>query len=103
MASAFQIKQGDTSPSLLYNLSPAPSTLVGATVVFNMKQGSTVVINRASAVIVSASQLRYDWDAGDTDTVGSFLGEFEITYADGSVGTWPNRGFIPINVYEDIA
>jgi hypothetical protein len=104
MADIFQIKRRDTSPALLYRISPAPSSLAGASIIFNLKNASgTVVINRAAADNTDSDILRYQWQAGDTDTVGQFQGEFEITYADGTVGTWPNRGFIPVVIYDDIA
>ncbi len=101
----FTIKTGDTSPSLLYVLDPAPSTLAGATVVFNMKDDAcNVIINRASAYVETESPptLGYDFTALQTANSGTFFGEFEVTYADASIGTWPNKGFIPIAIGEDI-
>lgn len=98
----FYIKQGDTSPALLYSLSPAPSTLVGATIVFSMRKNGTVYIDEASADYTDTSVLRYQWQAGDTDEVGVYEAEFQVTYADGTIGSWPNVGYIPVSIGDDI-
>lgn len=107
MSDPFYIKEGDTSPALLYTLSPTVD-LTGATVVFNMRLRSdgSVKVNRAAAVIVSPATggvVRYDWDADDTDTAGIYQAEFEVTYADSTVETFPNNGFIPVQIGGDIA
>ena len=105
---SFHIKQGDTSPSLVYALSPTSVVLSGATVVFNMRNRSTgvVAVSRAAAVIVTATgtpTVRYDWAAGDTATAGTYDGEFEVTYSDLSVETFPNASNITIVIAGDIA
>lgn len=104
MAQKFTVKRGDTSPSLQYNLQPAVS-LGGASVVFNMSLRSTgaVVINRAPATIVADGVVRYDWQPGDSDVAGTYLAEFEVTYSDSGVETFPNEGFIVVVVTDDIA
>jgi hypothetical protein len=104
MAQVFYIKQNDTSPALLYELVPQPDSVAGASVVFNMRSGTNVKVNRGSGSVESSNPitLRYDWVVGDTDTVGEYEGEFEITYSDGSVGTWPNRGYIPVVISDDV-
>ena len=102
----FFIKRGDTSPSLQYTLSPT-TDLTGATVVFNMSTAnrSSVKVSRQTAVVVDAANgiVRYDWQSADTDTAGDFLGEFEVTYADTKVETFPNSDDIDISIGKDIA
>lgn len=103
----FNLKRGDTSAGLRYTLLPSPISLAGATVVFSMRlRGLTVPkIARAAAVIEDAANgvVRYDWQAGDTDTPGLYEAEFEVTYADGAVETFPNSDWIIIRIEGDIA
>lgn len=108
MAETFNLKSNDTSPSLLYTLSPVTTDLTGATVCFNMRPatGGAVKVSRAAAVVVTETgtpTVRYDWTAQDTDTSGTYDGEFEVTYAGGAVETFPNTGFIKIVIAKDIA
>lgn len=109
---SFNLKEGDTSPSLLYTLSPATVELTGATVVFNMTdQRGNVKVSRASATVTDVGDgtasgtptVRYDWVSADTDTSGVYLAEFEVTYADSSVETFPNSDNITVVIMEDLA
>lgn len=108
----FKIKEGDTSPALSYALTPKTVTLSGATVVFNMmRKGGTVKISGASATITDNGDgtssgtptVRYDWTAADTNTAGVYRGEFQVTYSDSSIETFPNDGYIEIRILKDIA
>ena len=105
----FYVKQNDTSPSMLATLQDANGNavgVVGASVRFHMRAiGSTNATVDAAAVIVDAANgiVRYDWDAADTATVGSYQAEFEVTYADASVETFPNDGFIRVKITDDVA
>lgn len=103
----FFLKRGDTSPALQYSLLPAPIVLTAATVRFSMRPRGSVApsINRAVAVIEDAlaGVVRYDWQVGDTALAGRYEGEFEVTYADGTIETFPNSGFIDIRIEGDVA
>lgn len=105
----FYIKRNDTSPALLASLQDANGTAVdmtAASVRFHMRQiNSQVVKVDADAVIVAAEQgeVRYNWQTADTDTIGSYQAEFEVTYSDGTIETFPNDGYIPVNIVGDIA
>lgn len=109
--STFTVKRGDTGPALVYALSPSSVVLSGATVVANMRNRQTgvVKINRKPATIVTASgspTVKYAWAAGDLDTAGTYDFEFEVTYLDGTVETFPNSpnpAFITVIVTGDIA
>lgn len=108
MSDKFYIKQGDTSPAIRYELLPRSVDLTGAgSVVFNMrdKGTQTVKVSRGVGSVVTATgtpTVQYAWDAADTDTVGDFEGEFEVEFADGSIGTFPNKGYIDIEIGDDI-
>jgi hypothetical protein len=41
--------------------------------------------------------------AADTDTIGSYEAEFQITFTDGKIETFPNSDFIRITVTDDIS
>lgn len=101
----FNIKKGSTGPSLVMVLQDSTGTalnLTGATVTFSMTpaRGSTPKINDAACVIVSASagKIRYDWQASDTDTIGSFDAEVTVTWADGKIERFPSKGYITVVV-----
>ena len=63
-------------------------------------------ITRETAVIVTAGtgRVRYEWNStdGDTNTADEYEGEFQVTYANGKIQTFPNDGHIPIVVTDDI-
>jgi len=92
---SFRIKQNDTSPSLQATLKDASSNgidLSGATVLFRMNSfdGTVKVESNMSIVDADNGVVRYDWQPGDTDTNGTYLVEFRVTYVDGKVETFPN-------------
>jgi hypothetical protein len=66
--------------------------------------GATSVTVDATAQIVNEATgiVQYNWVADDTDTVGSFQAEFEVTYSDGTIETFPNNGYIRVEITDDI-
>lgn len=104
---AFSIKQNDTSPSLQVTLKDSSLTVIdltGATVRFHMKSvDGTLKIDAPMTVTnVSGGVCQYNWQAGDTDTVGTYYVEFEVTYADASVETFPNNGSKTVKVVREL-
>jgi hypothetical protein len=102
------IKQNDTSPALtgqLFNPDGSNPNLAGSTVKFIMRPaagGSAKVDASATVVTASTGNVKYSWIAADTDTVGSFEGEFEVTFSGGAVQTYPNKGYLKIEVTDDL-
>jgi hypothetical protein len=41
-------------------------------------------------------------EPGDTDTAGTYWAEFEVTFGDGRVETYPNRGYLTVNIEPDL-
>lgn len=79
--------------------------LTGATVVFNMVDSDgSLVINRASVTITDAAsgEVEYDWSSSDTSTAGDYEGEFEVTFDDGEVVSYPNDKNFGITITEDL-
>ncbi len=108
MATPFYLKTGDTSPVFSVTLKDADGVavdLTGATVVFNMndEDGDQVVDRGSCDLIVAASgTVKYAWQAGDTDTAGYFTAEFEVTYSDTTVETFPNSGYLSVHIADDL-
>lgn len=105
--SSFKIKTNDTSPKLNVTLKDASGNLInltGTSVRFHMKKygASSLKVDAAADIVDEEGQVRYSWAAGDTDTAGSYYGEFEVTYGDSSVETFPNSGYFTILIKEDL-
>lgn len=105
---AFFIKQNDTQPAfqaVLEDGAGDPINLDGASVRFHMRAigAASVKVDAAASVILAVSGIvRYNWSADDTDTVGSYQAEFEVTYADASIETFPNNGYVRVEIIDDI-
>lgn len=105
----FYIKQNDTRPIMSATLidgNGATVNLDGATVVFKMRAvGGSVAKIDSSASIAEATKgkVTYTFTASDTNTVGEYEGEFEVTFAGGGIQTYPNNKYIEIEVVDDIA
>ena len=104
----FTIKRNDTSRAIKwYPKANTPSDFTDAIVVFNMrpKGGGSAKISRGEATIASdpgGTHFIYDWSAPDTNTKGQFDAEFEVKLSSGKVETYPNDGYITVNVVEDL-
>lgn len=95
----FYIKRGDTAPALRYALLPETVDLTGASVVFVMDG-----LGRAPARVIEAAPpvVQYHWEPGDTDRSGVRRAEFEVTYSDGRIETFPNGGYLLVSIVEDL-
>ena len=105
MHNTFVIKRGDTSPSLRYLL-PSDVSLAGAQVRFQMRRiDSDTVLDTPADIesIFEPAVVAHLWAAGQTDAPGRYQAEFEITYTDGAIETFPNSGFITVIITEDVA
>ncbi len=107
--SLFSIKQDDRIPSIAATLTYADGTVIdltGGAVKFLMRPeaGGAVKVNATATIVLpaTAGAVRYDWAAGDTDTVGTFQAEWEVTIS-GLKITVPNDSYILVVVTEDIA
>lgn len=105
----FTIKQNDTSPALKIQCIDNSGTAIditGADVEFHMiddADGTEKVNSSSGTTITDASNgyVQYEWSTGDTDTVGQYDAEFQVTYSDGTIETFPNNGFITVNIHEE--
>ncbi len=90
------IVQGDRYPVLRATLQVdgAVADLTGCTAKLRMRLDgveSNKVDAAASVVTPASGAVEYAWGATDTDTVGWYSSEWEITYADGRTLTWPGE------------
>jgi len=106
---AFYIKQNDTRPIITATLIDGDGSTVnldGATVAFKMRKlGESTAKVDSSATVADATKgkVTYTWSASDTDTVGEYEGEFQVTFAGGGIQTYPNNKYIDIEITDDIA
>jgi hypothetical protein len=103
----FHIKSGDTRPPIVAQLSAAEDD-VFTSVAFRMKAvKGTVEVEGVGGIIdqPDATQggiVQYQWITDDTADPGQYLGEFEVTFSDGRIETYPNNGFLEINVVRSL-
>jgi hypothetical protein len=105
---SFEIKVGATKPVLrvrVRNLDGTIPSFSGSDVRFRMRletaEPGDYKIADAAAVVedVADAVLVYEWAAGDTDTPGSYYGEFDDENGDG-FGVHPSKRFVKININE---
>lgn len=100
----FKIKQGDTSPDILYALTPTDVVLTGSTVIFRYRPlGSTTWASKSATVHIedTTPTVKYAWQEEDTASAGLFEAEFVVTYSDSSTETFPNDGYITLDIEGD--
>lgn len=106
MSSVYYVKQGDTAPAamaILLDPSGNPQSLAGAVVRFHMVTQERQVKVDALAVIdpdqvVNPGKVTYQWLVGDTDDVGVYLAEWEVTFSGGAVQTYPNSEYDSVRI-----
>ena len=105
----FTIKSRDRLPPLRVQLiedNGYPANLTDATVRFIMKRNpnaSPVVDAQATILDPLNGVVEYAWQAGDTDSPGMYVAEFEVTYPDGTIKTYPGYNYIYIRIAQDLA
>jgi len=103
---SFYIKRGDRLPAFTRTLEDAAGAAVdlsGGSVQFRMQpmQGGSLITGAATIVGATTGEVRYNWAAGDTDTIGMFLAEWEVTFS-GSTETFPNGGYDVVKITADL-
>ena len=90
-----------------------PVDIEAATVMFKMAAiggGTTVVAAVATNAQIGAGTtdasigaVVYDWASGGVPgTAGRYIAEWEVTFSNGSVQTFPNGGYMLVDVREDL-
>jgi hypothetical protein len=101
------IKRGDTRnaiKAILKDSSGNPVNLENCHVKFHMAPlNRPAVISRAAHIEnAAAGEVWVVWAPGETDVAGIYRAEFEVTYDDGRRETFPNDGYISIQILNDL-
>lgn len=104
MSNRVVVKQGDLSPSVrVQALGPTGATVLSGALELEFRMTPEVegltgdVSGAATLPLADKSVIEYAWQAGDTDVVGLYRGEFRARYA-GGWKTIPTDGYIAIVV-----
>lgn len=101
----FVLRQGDHGQLIAATLrdqDDEPQNISGADIRLKMApiEGGLAVLDvEASNDQVdpaTTGQVSYEWQASDTVTPGHYLAEWEVTFVDDSVVTFPNAGYVHI-------
>lgn len=105
MAVDFVLKRGDRSSPLRRTLTDGdgnPIDLTSKTVKFfmtNVRSGAPIVNGVViTPVNAAAGLVQYEWEVGTTDLAGDYRGEFQTTDPEGLVQSFPNDGYILIQI-----
>lgn len=106
---AFYIKQNDTSPAIETILQSDDGSVIidltGCDVNFHMthSQRDIEVTGACTILDEDGGRVRYQWLTGDTSVAGWYRAEFEVTYSDGKIETFPNEGSIWVHIDGELA
>lgn len=95
----FYIKENDTAPTIqatLKNPDGSAVDLAGASVdirIAKARGGANVQNGSANVQDAQGGVVNYTLTSNDTDDTGRYRVEFEVTYGDGKVETYPNKGY----------
>lgn len=110
-AYVFYIKQNTRRPNLVARLKNADKTPLdlsdAVSVKFTMNtepHNNPPKIDSIDATIVDAPNgvVQYEWQDGDTDTLGTFRGEFTVDWGSGIFQTLPEDDYIKVVVKDDL-
>lgn len=109
------ISQGDTAPLLIGDLTFKDGTLpdlsnATVNVVLRDPNASAPFLNAACTVTwakdadgkPTQATATYAWQPGDTNTPGFYLGQFEVTFPDTSVRSFPEDEYFGVEVTTDL-
>ena len=107
MSATVTLKRGDTRTAIRATLKTPAGTsvnLTGATVKFIMVSLRGVVkINRAADLEdAAAGKVWVVFEASETNVAGTYNAEFEATFGDGRIETYPNSGYLSVAIKPDL-
>ena len=65
--------------------------------------GGSILLNAAMTIVnATTGTVKYDWQVGDTSVAGTYYIEFEVTYGDFSIETFPNSGNLTLIIVPEL-
>lgn len=114
----FQLQAHDLLPSIqtsglknpdgtivdLTNAVSAKFILLPANPDWTPKAGATPKVNTAAVIVLpkTGGILRYDWATGDTDTVGPYLGQWQVIWPTARPQSFPTATYYAIQILADL-
>lgn len=104
----YYAKTGDVGSSVTEQLLDGDGdgvNLTGAAVRFTMRApgaAEPIVVDEAELVVAATGHVRYTWLDGDLDTAGYYIAEWEVTYSNDAVETFPADGYISVIVRDSL-
>jgi hypothetical protein len=105
----FTIKENDRLPILTMTLKDAAGAVIdlvtnvsGVKLIMNNSSTGVNKINAPASSTSVGGVMTYEWAAGDTDTVGTYNCEVQITYTSGKPLTVPTSGYKTVEVTADL-
>lgn len=108
MSETYTFKRGDNAvgmQSVLLKPNGSPEDLTNAEVKFIMRRGSSVPrIDRLIDIVdEEGGEVRVVFTAAELAVVGLHKAEYEATYPDGRVQSYPSNDYIVIHIIEDLS
>ncbi len=108
-----KMRQGDTAPLPVITLLLAdgtPLNMTGKTAAFNVRKGSTLLIDHVEMVVddAAAGEVHFDgWDTLSSEVFNAMKGDYqcevEVTLENGQTITFPNSSYITLRVTPQLA
>jgi len=113
------MKVNDTGPAIQSTLRDGNGVVVdvtGSTIQFKMKMREPargrgdmsrlvgLKVDAAGGIVGAGTDgvVSYTWVAGDTDTPGDYVAEWEVTFGGGVIESFPRPGFIHVTIEGDL-
>lgn len=107
MSSTIYLKQHDTEPldvTLGRGGRGKPLDVSDDVQFFMRLRGAAEPLIQGECTVLDGphGKVRYAFLPGELDTIGTYDAEWQVTFTDGSDGTWPKRGYKTIIVTPDL-
>lgn len=103
----FTMKANDTRPAIQATLSAAATDVITSVKFLMSDSTGTLKVNAAGSIVTQPSAtsggvVKYQWQAADVNTAGNYRGEFQVTFNDSRIETYPNSSYIAISILPDL-